>query len=469
LRFARHLPDIGWNARVVSLDTNSYERYDPELLRLVPASTEIVRVRQRDLWQSFQAQRARRVRDALSGAPLEVVAQRRRVEQGRVRSRIREAVRRIEASCYHPDPAMGWIRPAVKATVEMARRERPGVIWATAGPMSSFVVAERAFRQIGVPYVLDFRDASTITYNEFDAGRPPWARRADRRRLARLFAGAQAVTFRYQTEAECYWRAYPGTLEASRIHIIPNGYDGGIDESPIPARGERCTVLYTGTLSSYRYDTLLLALRLLKDSDEARARQLRLLVVGEGADALAADAARLDVADMVEAAGPTSHRESLRLQQEAHALLVLGRPPSMKGHELFAGAKLFGYLRAGRPIVGVLPADETKRILARVGVTTIADGDAPGNIVAVFQRLLAAWSEGVLHSLVPDATACDAYSAERQTAALACALEGRPAAEPFVPGSVQLPASVAADVLAMQREHASSGYPEARPSAFLRP
>jgi hypothetical protein len=228
-------------------------------------------------------------------------------------------------------------------------------------------------------------------------------------------------------------------------------------------------VLYTGTLSSYRYDTLLLALRLLKDSDEARARQLRLLVVGEGADALAADAARLDVADMVEAAGPTSHRESLRLQQEAHALLVLGRPPSMKGHELFAGAKLFGYLRAGRPIVGVLPADETKRILARVGVTTIADGDAPGNIVAVFQRLLAAWSEGVLHSLVPDATACDAYSAEQQTAALACALEGRPAAEPFVPGSVQLPASVAADVLAMQREHASSGYPEARPSAFLRP
>ena len=55
-----------------------------------------------------------------------------------------------------------------------------------------------------------------------------------------------------------------------RVHIIPNGYDGAIDSSPVP-RGERCTILYTGTLISYRYDTLLEAVREFRQRDPARA------------------------------------------------------------------------------------------------------------------------------------------------------------------------------------------------------
>jgi hypothetical protein len=114
----------------------------------------------------------------------------------------------------------------------------------------------------------------------------------------------------------------------------------------------------------------------------------------------------------------------------------------MKGYELFAGAKLFGYLKAGCPIIGVLPEDETKKILQAVGVSTVADVDSPTEILIMLQRLLKAWSTGALSSLLPDRAACQAYSAERQTAALVRALEGLPAADPFVPGSVEIPPSL---------------------------
>src|SRR4029077_6212479 len=103
---------------------------------------------------------------------------------------------------------------------------KPDVIWATAGPVSSFIVAQKASKQTGVPYVLDFRDAWTIIPTEFDLLKPGWARYFEKRRMFRLLGGAQAVVFRYDTEAECFWRAYPGALNASRIFIIPNGYDG---------------------------------------------------------------------------------------------------------------------------------------------------------------------------------------------------------------------------------------------------
>jgi glycosyltransferase involved in cell wall biosynthesis len=237
-------------------------------------------------------------------------------------------------------------------------------------------------------------------------------------------------------------------LEASRIHIIPNGYDGAIETFEVP-KGERCTVLYAGTLSSYRYDTLLTALHDLKQSDPARARQLRVLFVGEETDVLQAAAARQGLSDVIECAGPVSNEAIGRLQSQAHALLVLGRPQTMKGYELFAGAKLFGYLKAGRPIMGVLPLDETRKVLSRVGVSTIADSNAPSEIAAVFRRLLDAWSEGTLAAFVPNRAACEAYSAESQTASLVRALEARSAADPFVPNLVGIPPSLRDDINAM--------------------
>lgn len=443
LRFVRYLPALGWFPVVISAELDVYERYDADLLPLVPESVDVVRVRGRDWWQTIQAKRARRLitvssRAAAGASPAKVMS-------GRMRSIAREAVRRAEAWLYHPDMAHAWIRPAVEATVTRVARDGCDVIWATAWPASSFVVAYRASQLTGVPYVLDFRDAWTITHNDFVARRPFWATRADRRALYQYLKGARAVTFRYHAEAECYWRAYAGALDALRIHIIPNGYDGTIDESAIPG-GDRCTILYAGTLSSYRYDTLLEALTELKKSNPARAGRIRLLVVGEGSDAVAAAATSLSLSDIVETLPPVSHDEIARLQSDAHALLVLGRPSSMKGHELFAGAKLFGYLKAGRPIVGIVPQDETRRILQRVGVSTIADGDSPTEIVDVLEQLLDAWAAGTLAALVPRRADCEAYSAVRQTSALTRALEGRPAVEPFVPNAVEVPRSLRADI-----------------------
>src|SRR5262249_46078697 len=146
-----------------------------------------------------------------------------------VRSFMREIVHTVEAWCYHPDMAMGWIAPALEATIKVCSHRKSHVIWATGEPWSSFIVAERASQRTGVPYVLDFRDSWTLTQDPFEARRPVWAIRSDRRTLHRLFEGAQAVILRYETEAECYARAYKAALDVAKIHIIPNGYEGTID------------------------------------------------------------------------------------------------------------------------------------------------------------------------------------------------------------------------------------------------
>jgi glycosyltransferase involved in cell wall biosynthesis len=259
--------------------------------------------------------------------------------------------------------------------------------------------------------------------------------------MYRLLQAARAVVFRSAKEAECYYRFYKGALDELRIHIIPNGYEGDIEKFRAPS-GDRFRILYTGTVSDYRYDTLLQALSLLKRSSPEQARQLSLIFVGEGSDTLAETAASLGVADLIQTSGPTAHAEMARLLRGAHALLVLGRPATLKGYELLAGAKLFAYLKSGHPIIGVLPSDETRSILEHVGVSTIADVNSVAGIVAMLRQILSAWSEGNLSFLCPDPTRCETYSAERQTTALVRALEGRPAAETFVPGAAAIPPSL---------------------------
>lgn len=441
LRFVRQLATLKWKVTVVTADPSQYERYDAKLVAVVPEQVRVVRSQGYDWWQRFQSWRFRKIERQVALRSDTTGCKGADLKGGHYRAWAREIVRRVEAWWYQPDVDMPWISPGVRAALDVCTSHRPDVIWANAGRLSAFEIAREVSARTGVPYVLDFDDAWTVTSNDHDARRPRSATGRIRRGMYDLLKGAQAVVFRYDTEAECFWRAYPGALQASRIYIIPNGFEPPVEPFHAPP-GDKCAVLYTGTLPDYRYDTLLQALDVLRDSNPDVATHLRMRFVGEGMEPLADDVRARGLQDVVETSGPVSFEAVSRLQREAHALLVLGRPATMKGYELFAGAKLFGYLKGGRPIVGVLPPDETKQVLIRVGVRTIADVDSVAEIVAVLQTLLEKWSTGDLASLAPDRKACETYSSERQAAILVRALEGVPPEKPFIPGAQAIPPSL---------------------------
>jgi hypothetical protein len=459
LRFARHLPAFGWRPAVVTVETDFFERYDPSLLSQVPGDLEVIRVPNRDPWQAFLARRSRRVGARLSQASPAQASRILASHRWPARAWLREFLRSLEARVYDPDIAMGWIAPAAKAVEQLCRRLDAQMIWATAGPVSSFHVAERASRRTGVPYVLDFRDAWTITFNEFEERRSRRARQRDRYNMFRLLSNAQSVIFRYDREAECFWRAYRGALEPWKIRILPNGFEGEVE--PFSAtHSEKCEILYTGTLSDYRYDTFIDAISLLKQSFPQEAARLRCHFVGEGFEAISDRARERNLADILTAEAPLRSTALVQRSQQAAAFLLLGRPPSMRGYELFAAAKLFGYLKLGKPIVGVLPADEAKRILHQVGASTVADVDSVADIVAVLRRVVGSWADGTLESLAPDRAACLAYSAKRQSETLVAAFESAPSPDSFVPGQVAIPESLRKEIARREEEfHESAEIP----------
>jgi hypothetical protein len=216
-------------------------------------------------------------------------------------------------------------------------------------------------------------------------------------------------------------------------------------------------VVYTGYIDGYWYESVFDALVELKRSDPDVVRKLRFVFAGEGARAISQLADRLALSDIVKTTGVLPFSETNQLQSRADALLLLGWRPG-RGRE-FRGSKIFGYLKAARPIVGVLPDDENKRILQSVGVRTIAHAGSIPEIIEVFRRLVKTWSTGDLASLLPDPTACEKYSAETQTLALVRALEGLPPDEPFTPGACAVPPSLVNFISAVRLRERSTVIP----------
>jgi len=240
---------------------------------------------------------------------------------------------------------------------------------------------------------------------------------------------------------------YRGALDVSRIHVIPNGFDGEV-EPFVPPHAAKFALLYTGTLSDYGYDQFLEALAEFIRLDPSRAPRLSVEFVGEVNAMFVRRLKYLRLTAIVSVRPPVPHVEIEQLQRDAHALLMLERKSSHKGYELLAGAKLFGYLKAGKPILGVVPHGEAERVLRDVGVSTIADASSVEAIRQALETMFNRWCRGELADLVPDPSACERYSGRTQTVALARALEGVPPAEPFVPGAVDVVPSLKTEFVA---------------------
>lgn len=441
LRFLKGLVKNGWQVRVISCDPYRYERYDPALLEQLPSQTEVIRVRGRDPWRAFQSKRGMQTAKQLSGLSVEKARQVVAVQHSHWRARLREWVRCVESWVYRPDMAMPWIQPAVQASIGLCQRNRPNVIWATIGPLSAGLAAYRTSVETGIPYVLDFRDPWGLEYYPHEIRRPAWAKKVDYRSMCQILKKAQAVVFMFDSIAQTYLRAFPEALEITKIHIIPNGFEGEV-EPFVHTPADRCTVLYAGTLSTYRYDTLLEGLVQLKRQDPTGAARLRMLFVGEGLHQLAGKVGELGLREMFDIRPPIPSAQVRLLQREAHALLVLGRMPGRTAHDLVAGAKLFGYLQAGRPVIGIVPHDETRRILGRVGSPLIADAESPTEVVRVLKNVLEAWGSGALEQFIPNRAACQAYASDRQISDLISALNAGPPAESPMVGTFAVPTEV---------------------------
>jgi len=259
---------------------------------------------------------------------------------------LRRAARRfLRDLVYLPDPEIGWYPPAVRGGRRVLRGWRPDVIFASAKPFTSLLVARRLARASGAPWVAELRDLWVDNHYRAHA---PWRDALERRWEGSLLRSARGVVTVTQPFADALRERW-----GIRADVVYNGYEADdVAAVPRPSSADGpLVVLHAGNLYAGRRDAspLVRALALLGE----RAREVVVRFVGTGLEGALAPALRvadeLGVRDRVELAPGVSYAESLRLQREADVLLLLTwNNPEERGT---IPGKLFEYLGARRPIL----------------------------------------------------------------------------------------------------------------------
>jgi len=386
LKYTRYLGRFGWRVTVLTLNREAYEVTDPKLEDQIPQDVRVIRTPFIDVRRHL----------AIRG--------------------------RYPSLLAIPDRWAGWWPWAVAAGRRVLRETPVDVIYSTSPHATAHLITLSLVRRSRVSWVADFRDPwyeeppepGTTRLGQFAARRLERVvvRRADR-------VVASTVRLRDMLAAR-----YPGKPKEEFV-AIANGYDEADFSDmvePSALSPAELLIVHAGSLSgSFRdprplFEAVCQAAEAgLVDPARIRFRFLGGGPFGESAEMKAA-VKRAGLVSRVEFLSRVSYEASLAELGRASILLLL---QASKDTVDLVPAKLFEYLRAGRPVLALAPAGATTEVLRDTGGGWAVD---PADMSRLHDTIVTAyqsWTSGGLGAWKANASVLKQFSRERLTATLA--------------------------------------------------
>jgi glycosyltransferase involved in cell wall biosynthesis len=368
LKFSAYLRENGWEPIILSASPRAYEEISDEQMGEIPEGVQVLR--------PFALNTAKHL--AIGGRYSNWMAQ--------------------------PDRWVTWWPAAVWRGMQVIRRDKPQIIMSTYPIATAHLIGLSLQRLSGLPWVADCRDSMT------EPGYPtdPLTWKTNRRLESAMVGRCAKAIFTTAGTLQMYAERYP-EAEPARWAIIENGYDeenfhdaedGLVAATAAP--GRPLTLVHSGVLYPQERDPrpFFAALRSLKRNGDISAASLRVLLRATGSDdmyqRLLVDAG---IDDIVQLAPSISYREALREMLHADGLLLF--QAAMCNHQI--PAKLYEYLRAGRPILGLTdPAGNTAAAMRAAEADRIVNIADESDIETGLRAFLAGVRAGTIKGASPD-------------------------------------------------------------------
>ncbi|MBA2642257.1 MAG: glycosyltransferase [Actinobacteria bacterium] len=367
LKLAQYLPALGIETHVLAPDDPKWIHRDPDLR--IPTQAWVHRA-------AYLGPKARRPAEELHGTS--------GLERARAHARV--VTRRVLV----PDASVTWNLTAIPAAIRIARREGIDAVMTTSPPGSVHFVGAAVKRATGARWLADLRDALVANPHRRADTAPTRAKQAANAQVGRLVA-------RYADAVSCVSDAIADEVRALAprgvVRTIANGCDfddfAGLEYRP----AARFRITHTGSFFGKRDPRPFL--QALHDSGlDVVAR-----FVGDFRASDLEWAQSLGLGDRLQLVGYAPHGESLRLQRDSEALLLLIPEAGGRGKGVLSG-KVFEYLAGGRPILAVVPPDgAAARLIRDTGAGVVVAPDDVAGIREALETLHARFRDGGLPSV----------------------------------------------------------------------
>ena len=340
LKFAKYLPEFGWEPIIYTPKNPSFQLYDASLMEDVREGQIVWK---KSIWEPHHLFYAIKGQKDLS-----------RVNQTDIlekkdKSWLERLGIWMRGNLLLPDPRLFWVFPSVKFLTSKIKEHHIDAIVTTGPPHSVHFIGKKLKDKTGIPWLADFRDpwSRWIMLDSFNVS--GWAMRIHQRLERTILRNADARVTVSNT-----WKRDFEALGGELVHYISNGYDEeDFVHQPASDKHNRFLISHIGTVDTIRDPRMFLtAVRELcqEQSDFSQDVQLRFVGYLSGIilkeiqeDTLLSD--KLVISQYV------PHQEIPEILRESYVqLLLLNAGPETRG--ILTG-KFFEYLASGKRILAL--------------------------------------------------------------------------------------------------------------------
>ena len=406
LKFVKYLPEFGWEPVVLTVQDGDYPARDESLLREIPPSLKVFRTPILEPYGLYRSITGKKPGTAVDVNNIPKKGERKTFAEG-----IAEFIR---ATFFIPDARIGWLFTAVKEAKRIIEAEHVDTIYSSSPPYTCAVIARNVHRATGIPWVAGFRD--------------PWTgflSTPNRWFLPKMLdAYLERSCFEEATRVEVAWRGilldlhkkYPN-VPLDKVVLLPNGFDSADFPTTAFHRNDKFTVTYTGSMYGVRNPrTFLQAVSNLIAVGKIDSKKIRLNFIGRFGGEILDMFHEPSVAECIELFPYLPHSESIAHLMTSDALLLI--VDEYAGGEEIVPGKVFEYIGARRPIIGIAHEGAIAELLRSTGTGSVARND---DVPAIESIILEYYSDYLYNkpSFSPDVNTVTQFERKEITKRLA--------------------------------------------------
>lgn len=324
-----------------------------------------------------------------------------------------KTLRWIRGNLFIPDARKGWVKYAVVEAEKLILKYNIKTILISSPPHSSQLIGLKLKAKYpSLNWIADLRDPWTDIYYYNDLLHTKYAAATDQRYERKVLENCSDVIVVSREIRDMFRSKVP--LTKAGFHIIPNGFDPADFNSGMGTSTDQFIITYTGTIAeSYKPQMFFNALKKLSDAYPGK---IKFVFVGKDTPSVRNSIHQNSLENISEFIPHVSHEKALEyMMQSSVLLLIIPDVPNSKG--ILTG-KLFEYLGASRPVIGIGPEDgEAAEILNECSSGKMFNRNNEKYFTEELFRLYDDFKNRI--SFKPDLNCVNKYSREAQAKAIA--------------------------------------------------
>ncbi|GAB1414759.1 glycosyltransferase family 4 protein [Paludibacter sp.] len=339
VKFVKYLRSFGWEPIVYAPENPDYPLIDKSFADDIPTDVEVIKHK---IWEPYQLYRK------FTGNKSKAIQTGFVVEKKQLRWKDKFSIW-LRGNLFIPDARIFWVRPSIRFLKKYLKNNPVDIIVTTGPPHSVHLIGQGLKHEFpNIPWVADFRDPWTSIFYYKDLKLTHLADKIHQGMEKEIISSADAVV----VVSEHMKKEYE-MFKNKRIEIISNGYDETDFEDIEPYELERKFVItYTGLMTDKQNPKVLWkVLSELAVEIDGFENDLLIRLVGGVDNEIIDDLKAYGLESNAEILNYVSHSEVIRFQKSSQ-ILLLSLMNDTKTKSVVTG-KLFEYLKANRPVIGI--------------------------------------------------------------------------------------------------------------------